>query len=113
MTWMSSQPIPPTPLMKLNKFVVTDDNLDNEDVPTTPNQNTFDPAMRNFEVVPVVSSDQGTEEQRYPYWGGYGGGRPFGYGGYGRPFGYGGYGRPYGYGGYGGFGRPYGGRPWW
>ena len=71
-------------------------------------------STRKFGSIPVVTSDQQAEEQRYPY-GGYGGG---GWGG-GRPYGGGwGGGRPYG-GGWGG-GRPYGGgggwgggRPWW
>lgn len=83
-------------------LVLMDDDLVNSR--TMFNEDIMDPTMistRNVGVTPAVTTDQKSEEQRYPY-GGYG--RPYGYG-YG--FGYG-FGRPYGY------GRPWGpyGRPW-
>lgn len=98
------------PIGMMDGVIVMDDEFSNRRPIITDDM--VNPVMintRHFGAIPLVTSDQQGEEQRY---GGGWGGRPYGNWG-GRPYGGGWGGRPYGGGGWGG--RPYGGggRPWY
>lgn len=77
----------------MDGMIVMEDDLDSRNEGM--DSRMVNPTMlttRKVGATPMVPADQQGEEQRYPYGGGYGWGRPWGP--YGRPWGP--YGRPWG-----------------